>query len=230
MTPALPAVEYYPLPHRRHAVRQRAKALSHVVPALVLVQAGAAAFSGSEQLSVRLLELVIGTAYLVLLVREWRHLRHPPTGAPPHGPAWLELAAAGILALEGYHIWHRHHEAELAGAPHRVHYLPWLYAVLALVYVGLTFGAGRLARRQGLHFTADGFWLRLRPLGRVQRVHWAALRAITPAASGPDLLLHALGGGAPQVLKLSPYYNAALLHERLLVYAAAHGVPQQLEQ
>lgn len=218
--PAAPAFEHHPLHHRRHAIRQRTKALSHLVPALVLVQGAVGALSSGALEWVRGLELAVGLAYVGLLIREMIHLRRHPTGAVHHGPEWLELAAAGILALEGYHIWHRHHEAELAGEPHRTHYLPWLYAALALVYVGLAFGAGRLATRQGLHFTADGFWMRLLPISQVRRVQWADLQAVTIAPNATDLLLHPRGGGLPQLLKLSPYHNAEVLRERIMAHAA----------
>ncbi|MFC7668219.1 hypothetical protein ACFQT0_13160 [Hymenobacter humi] len=43
------------------------------------------------------------------------HLRHNPFHQEQ--VAWLELAAAAILALESYHIWHRHHVAEPGRGP-----------------------------------------------------------------------------------------------------------------
>ncbi|MDQ2773222.1 MAG: hypothetical protein M3Y54_22280 [Bacteroidota bacterium] len=216
--PAAPVVEHHPLHHRRHAIRQRAKAFSHLFPALVLVQGAVEALSTGELEWVRGLELAVGLAYVGLLIRELRHLRRHPTGAAHHGPEWLELAAAGILALEGYHIWHRHHEAELASGIHRTHYLPWIYGGLTLVYVGLAFGAGRLAARQGLHFTQEGFWMRLLPISRVRRVRWSDLQAVTVAPNATDLLLHPRAGGPPQLLKLSAYHNGEVLRERILAH------------
>ncbi|MGY3087840.1 hypothetical protein ACVWYF_000866 [Hymenobacter sp. UYAg731] len=212
--------EHHPLHHRRLAVRQRVKALNHLVPALVLVQGAFEAFYGGTLSWIRGLEMAVGATYLVLLAREMRHLRCHPTGTVHHGPEWLEVAAAGILALASYHSWHRHHEAELASGIHRTHYLPWVYGVLALVYLGLAFGAGRLARRQGLHFTEEGFWMRLLPISRVRRVQWADLQAVTIAPNATDLLLHPRDGGPPQLLKLSPYHNGDTLRERLLAHAA----------
>ena len=104
--------------HRRHTRRRFAKTLGHLGPALVLVGGVAPLLSGAEPLTVlRGVELLLGAAYLVLVAREIWHLRHNPFHQ--EAVAWLELAAAGILAIESYHIWHRHHEAELAGAAHR---------------------------------------------------------------------------------------------------------------
>ena len=215
---AAPVLEHHPLHHRRLAMRQRVKALNHLVPALVLMQGAFEAFYGGELSWMRGLELAVGAAYLVLLIRELRHLRRHPTGTVHHGPEWLEVAAAGILALESYHSWHRHHEAELVSGIHRTHYLPWVYGALALVYLGLAFGAGRLARRQGLHFTKEGFWMRLLPISRARRVQWANFQAITVAPNSIDLLLHPRPDGPPQLLKLSPYHNADVLRERILAH------------
>ena len=112
---------------------------------------------GTERLTLLLLlEVLVGGCYLVLMARELRHLRHP---MPHHEPiAWLELAAAGILALEGYHIWHRHHEHNVAAGTHTLHVLPWLYALAAGLFVGLAFGANRLLERRFLHLHPAGFY------------------------------------------------------------------------
>ena len=207
---------------RRFARQQRGKALGHLVPAVVLVTGVLGVLGGHEALTPLLgLEFAVGSAYLLLMARELRHLRH----GPPHheAVAWLELAAAGILGLEGYHIWHRHHEAELAGAPHRVHVLPWLYAGLALFYVGLAFGLARLLSRRHLHLHAEGFSVRTRLLDRAQQVRWAHLAAVE--AASPTTALLRFADGRQQSVSFDHLHDGAAHCARLV----AHG-QQQLGQ
>ena len=209
-------IRLYP---RRYARQQRSKALSHFVPALVLVTGAMALLSGKEKLTPLLaLEFGIGAAYLVLMVRELLHLRH----AHPHHEqvAWLELAAAGILGLEGYHIWHRHHEAELAGAPHRVHVLPWLYATLAVVYVGLAFGLARLGARRYLHLHTTGFGVRTRLLGQAQEAQWSQLASVENAGSATALLHFA--DGRQQQLSFAHLHDGAAHCTQFIAHAQHH--------
>ena len=168
--------------HRHHTRRRFAKTLGHLGPALVLVGGVAPLLSGAEPLTVlRGLELLLGAAYLVLVAREIWHLRHNPFHQ--EAVAWLELAAAGILAIESYHIWHRHHEAELAGAAHRFHVLPWLYAVVACAYVVVAFRMRQLATRQFLHLHAEGFAVRTGRHGRAHHLRWADIAAVEAAGA-----------------------------------------------
>ena len=178
--------------HRRHARQQRRKSMGHLGPALVLLMGVAPVLSGKEPLTaLMVLEMAVGLAYLLLMVRELRHLRRQPFHR--ERVAWLELAAAAILAIESYHIWHRHHEAEAAGAPPRFHVLPWLYAAVACIYVVLAFRMKDLAGRRFLHLHDGGFAVRTKPFGRAQALSWANVTAVEPAGT-TDLLVHRPNG------------------------------------
>lgn len=204
---------YIQLYHRQHARRQRGKALSHVVPALVLLGSLFGLLSGEPFTWVQAAEIGVGAAYLILLVRELRHLRRHPHEAV----AWLELAAAGILALEGYHIWHRHHQADVALGQHRGHVLPWLYGSLALGYVWLAFNAGKLLRRRYLHLHAEGFSGRLHPFGRRFAYRWDEVAAVEPVGAADVLIRRS--DGRTQRLSFAPLHEGAALRERLLRHA-----------
>ncbi|TLM89203.1 hypothetical protein [Hymenobacter jeollabukensis] len=210
-----PASARITLYHRQHARRQRAKGLMHLVPALVLLSSGLNLVQGEALSGVMLAEIVVGAAYVALLVREILHLRHHPHHR--EAVAWLEIAGAGILALEGYHIWHRHHEAELAGAPHRIHVLPWLYGALALFYVGLAFSMQHLDARRHLHLLPDGFSLRMHPLGLLRRWHWADIDMLVPV--GADELLIRRRDGQEDRLSFAPLHEGGALREQLLQHA-----------
>ncbi|KUG08299.1 hypothetical protein [Solirubrum puertoriconensis] len=214
--------------HRNHAKRQRGKALSHLVPALVLLSSVAAVLGGEPFTWITAAEIAVGAAYVVLLLRELMHLRKHPHHR--ERVAWLELAAAGILLLEGYHIWHRHHEAELAGAPHKFHVLPWLYVATALVFVVLAFRMSQLDARRFLHLHAKGFSVRLNPFARTTRVRWAEVQAIGPA--GPTDVLVTWLGGRQQRISLGRMHNAAELQQQVLAHVAQHhlGAQRQPEQ
>jgi len=75
----------------------------------------------------RLLELAVGTSFVLLWIREWRRRkRHSHGQDGPHEiPDWLDLAGAGIFGLEAVHLWHRHQLTEFATGIHRLQYLPW---------------------------------------------------------------------------------------------------------
>ena len=178
--------------HRRHAKQQRSKSMGHLGPAVVLLFGVGPILAGQEHLTrLGALEVAVGAAYLVLMVRELLHLRHTPFQR--ERVAWLELAAAAILALESYHIWHRHHEAEAAGAAHRVHVLPWLYAAVAVAYVVLALRMKEMDGRRFLHLRPDGFAVRTQRLGRQHNLRWADVAALEPA--GPaDVLVHRTNG------------------------------------
>lgn len=201
------------LHHKRHALTQKIKSVSHLIPALILLS-GVLSI-GQEGLTPLLgLELLVGGAYVVLLVREWQHLRYQPFH---HAPVeWLELAAAGILALEGYHIWHRHHEKDLQTGQHRFHVLPWLYAVLAVWYVGMAFGAGRLHERRHLHLHGQGFSGRLHPFGRRFSYTWADIARLEP--DGPaDLIVHYVNGRQRRI-SLAKIHEGPALRDQLLAH------------
>ncbi len=196
---------------------QRRKSLAHLVPAAVLVTGLLPVVAGTEPFTLLVaLAFLFGATYLGLMVRELRHLRHNPFHR--ERVAWLELAAAGILALESYHSWHRHHAAELAGGPHRVHLLPWAYAAMALVYVALAFRMKQLDGRRFLHLHPDGFALRTTRLGRAHALRWADLAAVEPA--GPaDLLLHHTSGRT-QRISFANLHDGAAHRDALLAHAA----------
>lgn len=206
--------------HRRHARQQVGKTLGHFVPAVVLVLGLAPAVSGAEPFTfLRVLEVLIGAAYLVLMVQEWRHLRHNPFHRGP--VAWLELAAAAILALEGYHIWHRHHEAELlAGGPPKTHVLPVLYAAVAVMFVVMAFRMKQLDGRRFLHLHAHGFTLRTTRLGASQQMRWADIAAAEPAGAA-DLLVHQPSGETRRI-SFATMHNGAAHRDQLLAHVARH--------
>ncbi|UYZ59476.1 hypothetical protein [Hymenobacter latericus] len=226
MNAAATSAERLTLYHRHHAKRQRGKALSHLVPALVLLSSVAAVLGGEAFTWVTAAEIAVGAAYVVLLVRELLHLRKHPHHR--ERVAWLELAAAGILLLEGYHIWHRHHEAELAGAPHKFHVLPWIYAAAAVAFVVIAFRMPQLDARRFLHLHAEGFSVRLKPFARITEVRWAEVQAVEPA--GPTDVLVTWPGGRQQRLGLGQMHNAAELQQRVLAHAAQHHLGARPEQ
>lgn len=227
MKTATPAAEGRTiLYHRRYAKQQVGKALGHIAPALVLFFGVVPILTGEEHFTfLGGLEIAVGAAYLGLMVRELRHLRHNPFHREP--VAWLELAAAGILALESYHIWHRHHAAEQAGAPHRLHVLPWLYAAVALMYVGLAFRLNKLTDRQFLHLHAHGFAVRTQRLGPVHDLTWAAIAAVEPVGPADVLVHHA--NGQPHRISFAHLHDGAAHRDRLLAHAATHVPPAPKE-
>ena len=218
--PDLPAAEgRTTLYHRRHANMQRAKSLGHVGPAIVLLFAVSSVLAGREPFTLLVaLEFLVGAAYLTFMVRELRHLRHNPFHREP--VAWLELAAAGILALESYHIWHRHHEAELASGVHKVHFLPWIYAALAVAYVVMAFRLPQMDGRRFLHLHADGFALRTKRLGRSCELSWADIAHVEPAGLA-DLLVHRRDG-EHQRLSFAGLHDGASHRDRLLGHLRAN--------
>jgi len=191
--------------------------LSHAVPAAILVSGLLPVLVGAERLtSLLALEIGVGACYLALMVREFGHLRHP---TPHHEPiAWLELAGASILALEGYHIWHRHHEQALATGRATFHVLPWLYFGVAVVYVGLAFGMSHLLNRRYLHLHPTGFGGRLQLLGQPFHFDWAQVRTVEPVGQA-DVLVHSLAGGPPRRLSFEHLHGGAAHRDRLLAHA-----------
>ncbi|MDB5235492.1 MAG: hypothetical protein JWR44_2485 [Hymenobacter sp.] len=205
--------------HRRHAKQQAVKTVGHLVPAVVLLLGVAPILAGDEPLTFMAgLEVAVGIAYLVLMVRELLQLRHNPFHR--ERVAWLEMASAGILALEGYHIWHRHHVAELAGGPHKVHALPWVYGAVALAYVVLAFRLNKLAERSYLHLHADGFAVRIHRLGRAHTLRWADIGAVEPAGTA-DLLIHHADGQTHRV-SFANLHEGAHHRDQLLAHVAQH--------
>ena len=131
----------------RDARRDRVKGLDHLVPAGVLVVGAVDAFRRHEAGGFRALELAVGTVFVALLLAHWVRVRTrpAPVPGPVHGPGpvWLELAAAGLLGLEAYHLAHR----PAAGPGHPWHLLPWAYGALAGWYVLQAFHRARPASR-----------------------------------------------------------------------------------
>lgn len=207
----------YPLRYRRAG---RGKALAHLVPAILLVSGLLPLLLGQEPLTaLLLLEVLIGGCYLALMARELRHLRHP---TPHHERvAWLELAAAGILGLEGYHIWHRHHEHNVAAGTHTFHVLPWLYMGAALVFVVLAFGMRQLLERRFLHLHADGFAGRLQLLGAPFSYRWADVRTVEPADPARALVWASDDQPARQ-LSFGHLLDGPAWRDQLVAHAHAH--------
>ena len=201
--------------HRRHAKMQRGKAAGHLGAAMVLLLGIAPIIGGAEHLTWQSgLEMGVGAAYLVLMVRELRHLRRDPFHREP--VAWLELAAASILALESYHSWHRHHLAELASGLHKTHFLPWVYAALAVAYVVMAFRVKQMDGRRFLHLHPAGFAVRTNRLGRAHELGWADIAALEPA--GPaDLLIRRTNGQSHRV-SFADVYDGAAHRDRLLAH------------
>lgn len=200
---------------KRHALRQRARGLSHLMPAVVLLSSILKVISGEVPLSALvIIELVVGAAYVILLVQELRHLSRGHLH--PGKIAWLEIAAGGVLALEGYHIMHRHHVVEAAGAPQRFHVLPWLYFALAVVYVAMAFWLPRVLQRRHLHLHDAGFGGRLHPLGRGFSFAWedvTSVEAIGPA----DVLVH-LTDGTEKRISFAKMHDGPAHRDRLLAH------------
>lgn len=207
--------------HKRRARIERARGLSHLVPALVLLSGVGGVLSGAEKLTgLLLLELGVGIAYVALLAREMLQLRR-------HGPAhheqvaWLELAAASILALEGYHIWHRHHEAYLRTGIERTHVLPWLYWAVAAWYVVMAFGMARLHQRRFLHLHPAGFSGRTSVFSSRFDYAWATVRRLEPVGEA-DVIVHS-ATGQPRRLSFKNVYDGPAHRNRLLAAAAGAG-------
>ncbi|GAB3849326.1 hypothetical protein GCM10028822_13550 [Hymenobacter terrigena] len=208
--------------HRRHAWQQRVKTLSHLGPALVLLFAVQPVLAGNEAFTPLVaLEFGVGAAYLVLMVRELLHLRHNPFHQ--ERVAWLELAAAGILALESYHIWHRHHVAEAAQGVHRLHTLPWIYAAVAVAYVVMAFRTRQMAGRRFLHLHPAGFGVRTTRLGRAHELRWADLAAAEPA--GPADVLLRRHDGQTHRISFADLHDGPAHRDRLLAHAAQALAP-----
>lgn len=203
------------LHHRRHAKQQRGKAIGHLGPAVVLFLGILPVLKGDETLTPLLaLEVAVGVAYLALMVRELLHLRRHPFHH--EAVAWLELAAAAILFIEGYHIWHRHHETEAAGAAHRLHILPGLYTAVGVVYVVLAFRARQLAERRYLHLHPEGFAVRTKGLGPVHNLRWTNIAAVEP--DGPaDMLVHCPDGQSHRI-SFASLHDGPAHRDRLLAH------------
>jgi hypothetical protein len=155
-------------------------------------------------------------------VRELRHLQKHPTHH--ERVAWIELAAAGILALEGYHIWHRHHEKDLLTGLHRVHVLPWLYAVLAIWYAAMAFGLPRLHKRRHLHLHGSGFSGRLHPFRRGFAVTWSDVVRIEPVGEADVRIHHS--DGREQLLSFSDFHDGPAHRDRIVAHAAQQNLTQ----
>ncbi|MCC3154670.1 hypothetical protein Q3A66_16770 [Hymenobacter sp. BT770] len=215
-TPTPAPEERTTLFQRRHVRRQFGKTLGHFGPALVLVWGIAPVVIGAERLTLLTgLEAAVGVVYLVLMVREMLHLRHHPFQV--ERVAWLELAAAAILALEGYHIWHRHHAAELAGAPHRFHVLPWIYAATACMFVVLAFRAQQLTGRLFLHLHPEGFAVRTGHFGRAHHLRWADIAAVEPAGA-TDVVVRRTNGQEHRIA-FDALHDGTAHRDRLLAHA-----------
>ncbi|WP_324676883.1 hypothetical protein [Hymenobacter sp. GOD-10R] len=203
--------------HRRHIRRSRGKALSHLVPAAVLLISALGAVASPEPLSLVVwIEFIIGAAYLVLMVRELRHLQHQHLHHEQ--VAWLEIAAAGILALEGYHIWHRHHAAAEASGEHRVHILPWLYGVIAVWYLLLAFGVVRILERRHLHLHNEGFSGRLTLFGAPFSYRWSEVAGVE-STNEADVIIHR-SDGQTNHLSFAELHEGSAHRDRLVAYAA----------
>ena len=215
MSPTTASESHTTLYHQHHARQQVGKMFGHFGPAVVLLLAVAPVLSGTEPFTLMLgLEVAVGAAYLVLMVRELLHLRPNPFHREP--VAWLELAAAAILALESYHIWHRHHEAELAGKPHKTPVLPVLYAAVAVVFVVLAFRMKQLDNRRFLHLHPDGFALRTTRFGTSTALRWADIAAVETA--GPaDVLVHQRAG-SPRRISFAGLHDGPTHRDRLLAH------------
>ncbi|QJX45567.1 hypothetical protein HMJ29_00865 [Hymenobacter taeanensis] len=206
--------------HKRRARVERAKGLSHLVPAFVLIGGVLGVLVGEEPFTLLVgVELLVGVAYVGLLVREQVHLKRHP--AHHERVAWLELAAAGILALEGYHIWHRHHEKALLTGRHQVHVLPWLYALLAVWYTAMAFGMARMYERRHLHLHAEGFSGRLHPFKRRFAFTWNEVVRVEPVGEADVCVHHA--DGRQQHLSFAALQDGPAHRNRLLEHAAQQG-------
>lgn len=199
----------------RHARQQRGKALSHIVPALILLSTATATFTGQESLTwVTILEFVVGVAYLVLMVRELLHLKRH---AHHERVAWLELAAAGILALEGYHIMHRHHAADLAHGTHRFHILPHLYFALAVFFAVMAFNMYRVIERRHLHLHTEGFGGRVGLLQPAFEFNWSEVESVE-AVGAADVLVRCIEG-REQHLSFTGLHDGPAHRDRLVAHA-----------
>ncbi|PJJ61255.1 hypothetical protein [Hymenobacter chitinivorans] len=225
--PAAAAPDRITLYPQRHARRQRGKALSHIVPALVLLTTAMGAMTGRELLTwVTILEFVVGAAYLGLMVRELLQLRRH---AHHHERvAWLELAAAGILALEGYHIMHRHHEADLARGTHSFHVLPYLYFAVAGFFVVMAFTMHRAIERRHLHLHPAGFGGRTGLLQPAFRFDWAEIETVEPVGAA-DVLVRCLDG-RQQPISFASLHDGPAHRDRLVAHARQLHRPSSQQQ
>lgn len=222
MNTATPLADEGPviLHHHRHAHQQRGKALGHLGPAMVLLLGVLPVLQGDEALTPLLgLEVAVGAAFVVLMIREFVHLRHHPFRH--EAVAWLELAAAAILFIESYHIWHRHHEAEAAGTAPRVHVLPWLYAAVGMVYVVLAFRARQLAERRYLHLHPEGFAVRTKGMGRAHSLRWADISAVQP--DGPADVLVRQSDGRTHRISFASLHDGVAHRDRLSAHCQLYN-------
>lgn len=203
--------------HKRRQRVERAKGFMHLVTAIVLLSSLLEVISGRESFTwLTALEVLVGAAYIALLVREVVHMRRH--GAAHHERvAWLELPAAGILALEGYHIWHRHHEAALHTGQQQFHVLPWLYFAVAFWYLILAFGLARLHERRFLHLYAAGFRGRLHLLGKGFNFTWPEVARLEPQGAA-EVLVHS-ADGQQKLLSFRSIQDGPAHRDRLLAHA-----------
>ncbi|WBO82902.1 hypothetical protein [Hymenobacter yonginensis] len=211
--------------HKNRGRIERLRGFSHLLPALILFSGLWDVLVGEETLTPLLgLEVAVGAAYVLLLLRELRQLRRH--GVAHHEKiAWLELAAAGILALEGYHIWHRHHETALRTGVHRLHVLPWLYWAVAVWYGLMAFGLAQLHRRRFLHLHEAGFSGRLHPFRRRFDFRWDQLTRVEPVGA-TDAVVHTVAG-EPRLLSFAQVHDGAAHRDQLLAHAARGTHAQQ---
>ena len=162
-----------PLRSRRQQRAQMFQKMQHAVPAGALLLQGLSTLGGHPhgfELTLGIVEVVAGALVAIAMARAIRTAARPHAHeTDAHGIDWVDLAVAGVLAVEALEKWHaRHHVAR-----------PTILTAIVMVVLGLGHGriASRMARRHTLRVDDDGLYIGGKPF-RAFRATWGEIAAI----------------------------------------------------
>ena len=162
-----------PLRSRRQQRAQIFQKIQHAVPASALLLQGLSTLGGDPhgfELTLGIVEVVAGALVALAMVRAIRIAARPQAHEThAHGIDWVDLAVAGVLAVEALEKWHtRHHIAR-----------PTILTAIVMVVLGLGHGriARGVARRRTLRVGDDGLYIGSKPF-RAFRATWGEIAAI----------------------------------------------------
>jgi hypothetical protein len=185
-----------PLHSRRQARADLAQKLQHFGPAAALFFAGLKGMSGAEGFAfiIAVAELAMGLVVTALMIRAIRAHRQGQVAAH-HGVDWLDIAVAGVLALEVVEHWRETHHIRR----------PTVLLSAVVLLQGLWHGAllERARQRTALRVDQDG--IRWGRLWRKFNARWDQIASITVE---PDRALIVTKRGRTRTLRLDDLANA----------------------